>query len=366
MAFTQHGCNMINQITLWVNLISSFLGIVFHFWLLFEYHKIDSAKNLRFMVAVSILFLFGHGFGYVVILSNPESYVFVAQNVFRYSSGGLILSLSITSFLVYRTFQRALEEQRMREKRMIVEQERKETLEFLAREMRAREKVFEETKSTLINVVGHELRTPVTVILGYMQLVLAGDYGIVPDSFERPLNVINDKSKQIKLIVRRMQVFLRSQDIIPFNLSQSVRTLVKSDEVYTATRKPPGELNVDCIVEPGIIYEGDRDEIETAIFELLNNAIKFSPVDTDITITVTETPENIAISVQDEGIGIERKHQRQIFDPFFQVRMDSARPFEGAGMGLAVVSKVAENHGGFVDVESELGKGAIFTITLPK
>lgn len=108
---------------------------------------------------------------------------------------------------------------------------------------------------------------------------------------------------------------------------------------------------------------GDVKMLRLAVSELLNNALKFKA--TTVTVSAFEQSGEVVVRVTDDGIGISRRFHKLIFEPMFQVRMDSKRPFEGAGMGLAVVERVARVHDGFVQVESRLGQGAIFSFTMP-
>ena len=112
-------------------------------------------------------------------------------------------------------------------------------------------------------------------------------------------------------------------------------------------------------------FPGDFTRLAQALHQLLDNACKFSPEATTVTITAEVTEDDAIISVTDQGIGIPLEEQAYIFDRFYQVNGSTTRRYGGAGLGLAVVKETVEAHGGQVTVESVVGKGSTFSIRLP-
>ncbi|MCB1719457.1 MAG: ATP-binding protein, partial [Candidatus Competibacteraceae bacterium] len=129
------------------------------------------------------------------------------------------------------------------------------------------------------------------------------------------------------------------------------------------TRRDPKDIIITSDIPENLPVIGDTEMLRTAVFELLNNAIKFGA--TAIHLAMFVEDGEVVTVVRDNGIGISRKFHRQIFEPLYQVRMDSQRPYEGAGMGLAVVASVASAHDGHAFVVSRLGQGATFTFIVP-
>jgi signal transduction histidine kinase len=114
-----------------------------------------------------------------------------------------------------------------------------------------------------------------------------------------------------------------------------------------------------------VVAEVDRDAIRRVLDNLLSNAVKYSRAGTIIVVTVVEDGRSAVIAVRDRGVGISREHQGRVFDRFFRTPMARAQAIPGTGLGLAIVRALVEAHDGTVTVESELGAGTMFTVTLP-
>jgi signal transduction histidine kinase len=119
-------------------------------------------------------------------------------------------------------------------------------------------------------------------------------------------------------------------------------------------------------IDPGLgEFFGDERKIKQILLNLLSNAVKFTPEGGRIELNARQANGSVQISVADTGIGIDPKDQQLIFEEFRQAGKDYARKGEGTGLGLSLTKKFVEMHGGKIWVESELGKGSIFTFTLP-
>jgi two-component system sensor histidine kinase SenX3 len=110
---------------------------------------------------------------------------------------------------------------------------------------------------------------------------------------------------------------------------------------------------------------GDKDRCQRILAAVIDNALKFSPPNSNVDVTLTVTPDSAEVSVTDRGIGIAEEHRERIFDRFFQVGGAMDRPQQGFGLGLYIVKRVTESLGGEVRVSSEPGKGATFKVILP-
>jgi two-component system sensor histidine kinase SenX3 len=123
------------------------------------------------------------------------------------------------------------------------------------------------------------------------------------------------------------------------------------------------EISLDC--ENGAFVFGDRSQLVSALSNLIENAVKYSEADKLVRIETKEDAETVAITVADQGIGIAPADQERIFERFFRVDRARSRSTGGTGLGLSIVRHVVDNHGGKISVQSEEGKGAIFTVSLP-
>jgi signal transduction histidine kinase len=125
-------------------------------------------------------------------------------------------------------------------------------------------------------------------------------------------------------------------------------------------------LKLEMSLQPTMIFTGDAVALEQAFRNLIDNALKFTPRGGTIRVTLADDPTRMILRVEDSGIGIPTEAQEKIFVPFYQVDSSLARPFPGAGLGLAIVRHVVESHGGQVTVRSAPGSGSTFTIVLPR
>jgi two-component system sensor histidine kinase SenX3 len=117
-------------------------------------------------------------------------------------------------------------------------------------------------------------------------------------------------------------------------------------------------------IEDGAL-EGDRELMEYAIYNLLTNAVKYSPPDTQVTVSGKRQGSRVRIAVRDQGYGMDREELRHIFTKFYRTRRAEASGEKGTGIGLSIVREIVTQHGGSIEVESEPGKGSCFTVVLP-
>lgn len=223
-------------------------------------------------------------------------------------------------------------------------------------------------RDELVQNVSHELRSPLALVRGYAALMRDGEIGPVTPDQVAALNMIDQRTESISRlindilsleIIRRETLELGLVDLAEI-AEQAVRgaQLVHSERGYRfAYKAEPGDYTV----------EGDRDRLTQVIDNLLGNAIKFSPPDSTITVRLTrgEAPRTVTIEVIDQGIGIPAEKLQQIFERFYQVEHAGLAHRGGAGLGLSIVQRILEAHGGSIGVTSVEGEGSTFTCTLP-
>ncbi|MEM2942356.1 MAG: PAS domain S-box protein [Candidatus Bathyarchaeia archaeon] len=227
---------------------------------------------------------------------------------------------------------------------------------------------LDEFKEQFISTVTHELRTPLVSIKGYLEYILKGGHGPIPEKVESSLTVVKRNTDRLVnltnelLDVRRLQAGRLELNLESLDLREVIDQCVKEIQPLIQTRLQ--RLQVDAPSTP-ILLQVDRDRIAQAIINLLSNASKFTPEGGAITLSAAEDSEAVKVQVSDTGIGIRSQDLNRVFEPFTYIR----KPFqtEGTGLGLSITKGLVEAHGGRIWVESAgEGKGATFTFTLPR
>jgi adenylate cyclase len=221
-------------------------------------------------------------------------------------------------------------------------------------------------KSEFIQNVSHELRTPLSVIQGYVSLLDAGELGgLQPKQQEsvkaiyRRVQALSDMVEDITLI---MDVETNPPVLEPVPLNSLVGDAVR--DLRLAVEKAQITLRTEIPSNLPFV-NGAPTHLRRVIDSLLSNAVKFTPAGGKIVVQLRQESDQIVLRVADTGIGIPPDQQTRIFDRFYQVDGSASRRYEGMGLGLALVKEVIEAHGGTIDVDSVVGKGSIFTVTLP-
>jgi signal transduction histidine kinase len=233
------------------------------------------------------------------------------------------------------------------------------------------EKALKAQGEFLVNI-SHELKTPLNVIFAAVQLFsMYCDSGSLDDkmsSIIKYLESIKQNSYRLnKLINNIIDLSKIESGFFELNLSNNnivevVEEIVMSITTFTDSKG----LNIifDTDVEEKIIA-CDPEKIERIVLNLISNAIKFSGQGGEILVSIKNIEDSVQISVEDNGIGIEGKYLDMIFDRFKQVDKSLSRNAEGTGIGLSLVKSIVELHGGYITVESEIGRGSKFTVILP-
>jgi signal transduction histidine kinase len=223
------------------------------------------------------------------------------------------------------------------------------------------------TKTDFLAVMSHELRTPLTAIFGYTELLQTGVGGPITDSQKNQLERIHASAAHLLSIIEEILSYARTEA----GHVELHTTEVKLSEVVAesvAMVKPDAGrkgLTVQSEVSEDPVLHTDRARLRQILINLLNNAVKFTDSGSvRISATLSE-PGVIKIEVEDTGPGIDKAYFDRIFEPFRQLQPSMTRTSGGTGLGLAVSRRFAELLGGSLKVESELGKGSRFTLTLP-
>lgn len=210
--------------------------------------------------------------------------------------------------------------------------------------------------------VSHELRTPVAVIMAQCQSVM--DKEITREEIDTILDVVYHQALKIHTIVTQLLRLSRlEQDRIQIH-KENVDVIELVESVCEEMQeKRTEEVEFELHLQE-VHTIGDINLIMIVLENLIGNAIKFSPQNEKIEITTGEREDYVFVSVKDYGIGISKEEQEDIFKRFY--KSDKSRNREGFGLGLALSQKIAEKHGGTIEVESQEGKGSKFTLLLNK
>ena len=221
-------------------------------------------------------------------------------------------------------------------------------------------------KSQFLANMSHELRTPLNAILGFSEL-LQENVSSLTDKHKRWLEHIQKGGKHLLQLVNDILDLSKIEagqvkfTLESFPVEEAIPEVL-SNIVYLASIK---KIQVDVNSQPGIVAFADRVRLKQIMYNLLNNAVKFTPESGHITVEVSQEGPSIRISVSDSGIGIRSEDQEVIFNEFHQVGETTRGVKEGTGLGLAITKRLVEQQGGTISVESEIGKGSRFIITLP-
>jgi signal transduction histidine kinase len=216
-----------------------------------------------------------------------------------------------------------------------------------------------------IHFVTHEMRSPLTAIQGSSELM--GRYNLNEEKRKQIAQTINSESKRLArmietfLDVERLsdgQMEMRSEE---FSLREVLHACIERARPLAERKQiriQPAELE-----EAG--HRGDRELMEYAVYNLLTNAIKYSPAETVVAVELCRDGSNVRLSVRDQGIGMDAKELRNIFTKFYRTKKAEASGETGTGIGLSIVEQIVAHHGGRMEVTSAPGQGSCFTMVLP-
>jgi PAS domain S-box-containing protein len=222
-------------------------------------------------------------------------------------------------------------------------------------------------KDEFLATISHELRNPLNAILGWSHMMRLGN--LTPANAERAVETIYRNAKsQAQLVADLLDV----SRIISGKLRLEVRTVDLISIVNAAidSIRPTADakgIRLQTMLDPGAgPISGDADRLQQIVWNLLTNAVKFTPKGGRIQVKVQRTNSHVKVVVSDSGVGISKEFLPYVFDRFRQADASTTRIYGGLGLGLSIVHQLVDLHGGAVSVHSEgEGKGATFTITLP-
>ncbi len=219
-------------------------------------------------------------------------------------------------------------------------------------------------KSDFISIAAHELRTPLSLILGYASFLRGSATGQASEQLDIVLQGAMRLNSLIGDMVnlRHIETGEAQLELEVFSLNDLVRVCIQEFISLIRAKQQGVGLNLPS---PPLMIEADRQKLHLVLGNLLSNAVKFTPAGGRIEVLACEREGKAWVAVRDTGIGIPHKECERIFSRFYQVEPSLSRRYEGMGLGLSIAKGMVELHGGCIWVESEVGKGSTFVFHLP-
>lgn len=229
-------------------------------------------------------------------------------------------------------------------------------------------KRLDEMKSNFVNMVSHELRSPMAVIKQQMTVILEGLAGELTPKQRELLSRSRDKTQNLLdlindlLDVARIESGRGNQQHSAVDLGKMLAEMV----AFMESKAESQGVQLELRAEPGLpLVQADARGMEEVFGNLISNAINYSPDGGAVTVTVARQGDSLEVIVRDSGVGIDPEEVPKIFDKFYRVKHPRTRQVIGTGLGLAIVKGIIESHRGSVEVQSRPGVGSAFRVLLP-
>lgn len=225
---------------------------------------------------------------------------------------------------------------------------------------------LETVRTEFVSNASHELRTPVTAIKGFAETLLDGALA-QPELAEKFITIIANESNRLEVIIKDIlelsRVEKKSEPMMvkPFEVVEVVNNLIQ----YFYKRADEKQISITVEADRPVEMVTDQHRIEQIFTNLIDNAINYSDVDSEIKIKIDQVDEYVHFSVSDKGIGIPKADQERIFERFYRVDKGRSRNSGGTGLGLSIVRNLIRNMNGSIYIDSEVGQGTTFHIELP-
>lgn len=229
-------------------------------------------------------------------------------------------------------------------------------------------KQFDRLRSEFVANVSHELKTPLTSILGFVETLKEGALEDREHSLKF-LNIIEQQSKKLHAMIEDLLLLSRLESskeplrigpvgilALSERVEQTFIPLLKEDSLSLSVEVAPKDLQVHA----------EAASLERALSNLVDNAVKYNRKNGTVSVTARRHPEGVAIAVRDTGAGIPAQDLGRIFERFYRADKSRSRESGGSGLGLSIAKHIVERHGGRIEVESAPGQGSTFTIILPR
>lgn len=224
--------------------------------------------------------------------------------------------------------------------------------------------IAKKQKEKILNTVAHDLRTPISNIAGISQLILS-DPQFTKEQKELVSLIVHATNSSLTLInelLEKSDAHLHSALLAPVDLNELIRQHAPLLSITASEKHSFIEYNLTKMDLPVYV---DSGRINRVINNLVSNALKFSPTDSVISINTDKDKDFAILTVKDKGIGIPRENHQKIFEMYTHAKRKGTAGEQSFGMGLSICKQIVEQHGGNIYLESEVGKGSTFIVTLP-
>ncbi len=231
-----------------------------------------------------------------------------------------------------------------------------------------KQKRLSQIKNDFVNNMTHELKTPISTISLASQMLKDDSIPVEVKNLGYISNIIDDESKRLSYQVEKVlktalfeqgQIKLKRREI---NIHKLIENVIKNFDIQVKSRN--GDVIKKLIAENPVLNV-DEVHFTNIIFNLLDNAVKYSDEEPNITVSTKQNGKGILVSVADQGIGIRKQDQKRIFDQFYRVSTGNLHDVKGFGLGLSYVKKIVDAHHGEIRLKSEYRKGTTFEIFIP-
>ena len=229
-------------------------------------------------------------------------------------------------------------------------------------------KKLDQIRREFVANVSHELRTPLSILRGYVEVLL--DEPETPrEELARILSIMERHSKRLQRLVDDLLSLAQLESSHATLEVSAVRVDELFDNLIRDWKEKLAAKNLKVIVDSppeALTLQADGTRLEEVLYNLLDNAVKFSPKNGKIHLRAAHRGSDMVLSVADEGLGIAKEHLPRIFERFYRADKARSRELGGTGLGLAIVKHIAQLHGGWVEADSEQGRGTTIRVVLPQ
>ncbi len=213
--------------------------------------------------------------------------------------------------------------------------------------------------------VSHELKSPLTSIKGFTEALIDGK-GRTEERTQKFLNIMDNESNRLSKLVDNLLILCRSDSNIGIERQRvNIKDALSEVSLGFETKVREKAISIDIVNNSTTNYVmADLNSLKQILINLLDNAVKYSPKNSKVLLLISDSGDNVKISVEDSGPGIPKEDIPYIWDRFYRVDKDRSRETGGTGLGLAIVKELVEKNGGITEVNSQIGKGTTFSFEL--